>query len=46
MTMEEKLQLENFELETKLLVEEESRKAVELASFELETQLIEKGVLQ
>jgi hypothetical protein len=41
-TMEQKLQLENFELETKLLEEQMQR---ELSQFELETALVEKGVL-
>lgn len=40
--MEQKLQLENFELETKLLEEQMQR---ELSQFELETALVEKGVL-
>lgn len=42
MTMEQELQLENFQLETKLLEEQMQR---ELSQFELETALIEKGVL-
>lgn len=44
-TMEERFQLENFELETALLQEQMEREAVELSSFELETALIEKGVI-
>lgn len=45
MTMEQRLQLENFELETKLLQEQLEREAVELEQFNLETELIMKGVL-
>ena len=44
-TMEEELQLENFNLETDLISEVAKRESVELSQFELETALIEKGVL-
>ena len=44
-TMEEELQLENFNLETDLINEQVQREAVELSQFDTETQLIEKGVL-
>jgi hypothetical protein len=44
-TMEERLQLENFNLETKLLKEQLDRQMLELNQFILETDLIMKGVL-
>ena len=43
--MEERLQLENFNLETKLLKEQLDRQMLELNQFILETDLIMKGVL-
>lgn len=43
--MEERLILDNFNLETQLLYEQMEREAVELSQFDLETQLIEKGVV-
>ena len=44
-TMEDKLLLNDFENETKLLQEQLERETVELSQFDLETRLIEKGVL-
>lgn len=45
MVLEDRLFLENFELETRLLNEQAQREEVELNAFDLETRLIEKGVL-
>lgn len=45
MTTEERLELADFENETRILQEQLERQAVELSQFELETALIEKGVL-
>lgn len=45
LTMEQKLQLENFNLETQLLEERLQREMIELSQFNLETELIIKGVL-
>lgn len=45
LTMEQRLQLENFNLETQLLEERLQREMIELSQFNLETELIIKGVL-
>lgn len=45
MTMEDRLDLTDFQHETNLMVEQEEREKVELAQFTLETQLLDKGVI-
>jgi len=44
-TMEDKFQLDNFILETKLLSEQSQREKIELAQFKLETTLLEKEII-